>query len=84
MFLLDIDDQIVSQVEWRGGYSPQDLETRGMEGSAFRVCSAAHGCTVSWVPAPRISGNRKKEPGCKAHHPGYSHVSSILRTPHPD
>lgn len=50
----------------------------------FRVCSAAHGCTISWVPAPRISGNRKKEPGCKAHHPEYSHASSILRTPHPD
>jgi len=83
VFLLDIEDQIVSQVEWWGGFNLRTWKPGAWKVALFRMCSAAWGYKIPWVPAPDSLGTGKRNLGVKYNPPGDSHASSILRTTDP-
>lgn len=54
VFLLNIEDQIVSWVDlWGGGINLRTWKPGAWKVALFRVCSADRCCKISWVPAPK-------------------------------
>lgn len=81
MFLLNIEDQIVSWVDfWGGGINLRTWKPGAWKVALFRVCSVDRCCKISWVPAPESLETGKGNLGVKQISPGDFHASTILRT----